>query len=88
MSGDLSARRTTASAADVRTRTDELTAAWFGWPVRTFEAAVPREKLGFGWAMFAFTNWQRLHKLDSTVLARFVPAGLFYNVEITGTKPA
>ena len=23
-----------------------MTAAWFGWPVRTFECAVPREKLG------------------------------------------
>ena len=77
-----------AGAVEVQTRTDELTAAWFGWPVRTFEAAVPREKLGFGWAMFAFKNWQRLHKLDSAVLARFVPARLFYNVEITGTKPA
>jgi ubiquinone/menaquinone biosynthesis C-methylase UbiE len=77
-----------AGAAEVETRTDELTAAWFGWPVRTFEAAVPREKLGFGWAMFAFQNWQRLHRLDSAVLARFVPARLFYNVEITGMKPA
>jgi hypothetical protein len=65
-----------------------LTAAWFGWPVRTFEAAVPRDKLGFGWAMFAFTNWQRLHRLDSAVLSKVVPARLFYNVEITGTKPA
>ena len=77
-----------AGAAEVRTATDELTAAWFGWPVRTFEAAVPREKLGFGWAMFAYTNWQRLHRLDSTVLAKLVPARFFYNVEITGIKPA
>jgi ubiquinone/menaquinone biosynthesis C-methylase UbiE len=77
-----------AGAATVETRTDELTAAWFGWPVRTFEAAVPREKLGFGWAMFAFKNWQRLHAMDSAVLSRVVPAGLFYNVELTGTKPA
>ncbi|HTZ42957.1 MAG TPA: class I SAM-dependent methyltransferase [Jatrophihabitans sp.] len=76
-----------AGAAAVSTRTDELTAAWFGWPVRTFEAAVPKEKLGFGWAMFAYRNWQRLHALDSAVLSRVVPAGLFYNVEITGTKP-
>ncbi len=77
-----------AGATGVETRTDELTAAWFGWPVRTFEAAVPREKLGFGWAMFAYRNWQRLHAVDSTVLSRVVPAGLFYNVELTGTKPA
>jgi ubiquinone/menaquinone biosynthesis C-methylase UbiE len=34
-----------AGGADVRTRTDELTAAWFGWPVRTFEAAVPDQRL-------------------------------------------
>jgi hypothetical protein len=76
-----------AGAVDVRTRTDELTAAWFGWPVRTFEAAVPREKLGFGWANFAFTSWRRLHALDSAVWSRLVPESLFYNVEITATKP-
>jgi ubiquinone/menaquinone biosynthesis C-methylase UbiE len=77
-----------AGAVTVQTRTDELTAAWFGWPVRTFEAAVPRERLGLGWAMFAFKNWQRLHALDSAVLSRLVPSALFYNVELTGTKPA
>jgi ubiquinone/menaquinone biosynthesis C-methylase UbiE len=74
-------------AIEVQTRTDELTAAWFGWPVRTFEAAVPPGKLGFGWANFAFGTWKRLHAADSKVLARLVPAALFYNVEITGTKP-
>jgi ubiquinone/menaquinone biosynthesis C-methylase UbiE len=77
-----------AGAIDVRTLTDELTAAWFGWPVRTFEAAVPKGKLGFGWAMFAYKNWQRLHALDSTVFAKVVPDKYFYNVEITGFKPA
>jgi ubiquinone/menaquinone biosynthesis C-methylase UbiE len=77
-----------AGAVAVDTRTDELTAAWFGWPVRTFEAAVPRERLGFGWSMFAYRNWQRLHALDSALLSRVVPAALFYNVELTGTKPA
>ncbi len=77
-----------AGAAGVQSRTDELTAAWFGWPVRTFEAAVPREKLGMGWAMFAYRSWQWLHTLDSAVLARVVPPGLFYNVELTGTRPA
>ena len=75
-----------AGAVEVDTKTDELTAAWFGWPVRTFEAAVPREKLGFGWAMFAYKNWQRLHAVDTHVWSRVVPAGLFYNVEVTGRK--
>ena len=88
---DPAALRRTALAAgaiDVQTRTDELTAAWFGWPVRTFEAAVPPGKLGMRWAMFAFTNWKRLHALDSALWARVVPEQFFYNVEITGTKPA
>jgi SAM-dependent methyltransferase len=85
---ELRATAERAGAEQVATRTDELTAAWFGWPVRTFEAAVPRDRLGMRWAMFAYKNWLRLHALDSAVLSRVVPAALFYNVEITGTKPA
>ncbi|SDJ29355.1 Methyltransferase domain-containing protein [Frankineae bacterium MT45] len=82
---ELAAHALRAGARSVRTRTDELTAAWFGWPVRTFECAVPREKLGFRWANFAMKGWQRLSALDA-VLAYVVPKGLFYNVEITGVK--
>jgi len=76
-----------AGAVDVEVRTEELTAAWFGWPVRTFECAVPPGKLGWDWAMFAYRSWQRLSALDRR-LARVVPAGLFYNALVTGTKPA
>jgi ubiquinone/menaquinone biosynthesis C-methylase UbiE len=76
-----------AGAVDVEVRTEELTAAWFGWPVRTFECAVPREKLGWGWAMFAYRTWQRLSTVDSQLLAKVVPAGLFYNALVTGVKP-
>jgi ubiquinone/menaquinone biosynthesis C-methylase UbiE len=75
-----------AGADQVEVATAELTAAWFGWPVRTFECAVARERLGIGWANFAMKAWQRLSALDE-VLARIVPPGLFYNVEITGRKP-
>ena len=73
-------------AIDVSTVTEELTAAWFGWPVRTFEAAVPDGRLGRRWAQFAYASWQRLSAVDRT-LARVVPAGLFYNVSITGRAP-
>jgi len=76
-----------AGAVDVEVRTEELTAAWFGWPVRTFECAVPRERLGWGWAMFAYKGWLALSALDRRVLARVVPAGLFYNALLTGVKP-
>lgn len=77
-----------AGAVDVRVVTEELTAAVFGWPVRTFEAAVPPERLGMGWAMFAYRAWQRLSWLDSRVLSRVVPRALFYNALVTGVRPA
>jgi ubiquinone/menaquinone biosynthesis C-methylase UbiE len=73
-------------AVDVRVTTAELTASWFGWPVRTFECAVPKEKLGLRWAMFALNGWQRLSAVDRR-LEGVVPRGLFYNAEITGRKP-
>lgn len=76
-----------AGARNVRAVTEELSAALFGWPVRTFEAAVPRERLGWGWGMFAYRAWQRLSWLDDNVLSRVVPRQLFYNVLVTGTKP-
>jgi ubiquinone/menaquinone biosynthesis C-methylase UbiE len=76
-----------AGARNVKAVTEELSAALFGWPVRTFEAAVPREKLGLGWAMFAYKGWQRLSWLDENLLSKVMPRELFYNVLVTGTKP-
>jgi hypothetical protein len=67
--------------------TEELAAALFGWPVRTFEAAVPQEKLTLGWRLFAYKAWLRLSWLDENVLAKIAPRNVFYNVLITGTKP-
>ena len=76
-----------AGAEHVETKCEELTAAWFGWPVRTFEAAVPRDKLGWGWANFAMRTWQRLSTVDRA-LYRVVPKDFYYNVEITGCRPS
>jgi ubiquinone/menaquinone biosynthesis C-methylase UbiE len=75
-----------AGAIDVHTVTEELTASWFGWPVRTFETAVREGRLGMRWAVFAYGSWQRLSALDRH-LAAVVPARLFYNVSITGRSP-
>ena len=85
--GELARTCLRAGAVDVRTHTSELTASWFGWPVRTFEAAVKPGALGFGWAMFAYRTWQGLARLDESVLARIVPDELFYNVSVSGAKP-
>jgi len=81
----LAATARAAGAVQVQVRTNELLAAWFGWPVRTFECAVPKGKLGMRWATFAMTGWMRLSAVDR-VLERIVPKGLFYNAEITGLK--
>ena len=72
---------------DVSTVTEELTASWFGWPVRTFEASVRAEALGWGWANFAFGTWKRLESLDRNFLSKIVPDEYFYNVCITGVAP-
>src|ERR1700742_4909355 len=86
--GHLERMARAAGARQVKAVTEELSAALFGWPVRTFEAALQRDKLGFGWAMFAYRSWLRLSWLDEHVLARVMPRELFYNVLVTGTKPA
>jgi ubiquinone/menaquinone biosynthesis C-methylase UbiE len=75
-----------AGAVEVRVATSELLASWFGWPVRTFECAVPKDRLGMRWANFALKGWQRLSAVDQR-LEGLVPRGLFYNAEITGLKP-
>ena len=75
-----------AGAQDVRAVTEEFSAALAGWPIRTFEAAVPQEKLTVRWRMFAYHLWLRLSALDKKVLAKVLPRELFYNVMITGTK--
>jgi SAM-dependent methyltransferase len=84
---DLERVASEAGAANVHAHTEELAAALFGWPVRTFEAAVPQEKLTLGWRLFAYKAWLRLSWLDENVLRKVAPRDLFYNVLITGTKP-
>lgn len=76
-----------AGAVDVRAVTEEFAAALIGWPIRTFEAAVPQEKLTAQWRLFAYKAWLRMSALDKKVLAKVLPRELFYNVMITGIKP-
>nr|WP_269449803.1 class I SAM-dependent methyltransferase [Auraticoccus cholistanensis] len=72
--------------AGVRTSSDELTAAWWGWPVRTLEAALTEERLGLRWRFFAYRSWLALDRLDRR-LTRVVPGALYYNVSVTAFKP-
>ena len=85
---DLERMAANAGAVEVRTATIEFTAAMLGWPLRTFECAVPPGRLGWGWAKFAFTGWKALSWVDATVSRHLVPKGWFYNVMVTGVKPS
>lgn len=77
-----------AGFVDAHVATEELTAAWFGWPVRTFECAVDRSRLGMRYALTVYRGWLALSAVDAKVWSRVVPRGLFYNALLTGTKPA
>jgi ubiquinone/menaquinone biosynthesis C-methylase UbiE len=76
-----------AGAVDVRTVTEEFTAAWFGWPMRTVEAAINPDRIGPAWAQTAYRSWLGLSWIDRHLLDRLVPAGLFYNVSLSGRRP-
>lgn len=84
---DLARTAIRAGAVDVRTVTEEFTASWFGWPIRTVESAVRPGSLGWNWALFAYNTWIRLSALDERVLSRVVPDEFFYNVCVTGVRP-
>ncbi len=76
-----------AGAIDVQTATDEFTASWFGWPIRTVEVAVRPGSLGWNWYRFAYRGWTGLNWIDGHVWSHVVPGRFFYNVSVTGTKP-
>ncbi|UGT63849.1 class I SAM-dependent methyltransferase [Nocardia asteroides] len=76
-----------AGAVDALAHTEEFAAALWGWPVRTFEAAVPDEKLTMRYRLFQYKAWLKLSALDEKVLHRIVPRRFFYNAMITGVKP-
>ncbi|EHK80684.1 SAM dependent methyltransferase [Rhodococcus pyridinivorans AK37] len=84
---DLEKLASSAGAVEVKASSEEFAAALLGWPVRTFEAAVPQEKLGWNWAKFAFGGWKALSWVDENILEHVVPRSFFYNVMITGVKP-
>ncbi|MCM6776491.1 methyltransferase domain-containing protein [Nocardia sp. CDC159] len=84
---DLEAMARSAGAVQVRAETEEFAAALWGWPVRTFEAAVPAEKLTWGYRMAQYRAWLGLSWLDENVLKHVVPRQFFYNAMITGVKP-
>ncbi len=67
---------------------EELLANAWGWGLRTVEASAEPESVPYRWRRFAFDSYIALQKVDTAVLEPRLPAELFYNLLVSGRKPA
>jgi SAM-dependent methyltransferase len=67
---------------------EELLANAWGWSLRTVESSAEPESISWGWRRFAFNSYMALQKVDSRLLEPHLPAELFYNLLVSGRKPA
>ena len=74
--------------ADVTVRGEELLANWFGWANRTLEATAAPEDIPWLWRQYAYRGYLALQRLDTALLEPRFPAAVFYNLMITGARPA
>jgi ubiquinone/menaquinone biosynthesis C-methylase UbiE len=83
-------RRILASAGfeDRRVGGEELLSNAWGWGLRTVESSAEPESVPFRWRRFAFRSYIALQKVDTRVLEPYLPAELFYNLLVSGRKPA
>ena len=66
---------------------EELLANAWGWGLRTVESTAEPESISFGWRRFAFNSYIALQKVDTRLLEPNLPAELFYNLLVSGSKP-
>ncbi len=86
--GDLVAAARGAGFADVTVRGEELVANWFGWTNRVLEGSAVPEDVPWGWRQYAYRGYLTLQQLDQRLLEGRLPAAIFYNLLVAGTKPA
>jgi ubiquinone/menaquinone biosynthesis C-methylase UbiE len=67
---------------------EELLANAWGWGLRTVESTAEPESVSWGWRSFAFRSYIALQKVDTRLLEPRLPAELFYNLLVSGRKPA
>jgi SAM-dependent methyltransferase len=78
----------TARFGGVTVRGEELLANWFGWANRTFESSATPESIPWAWRQYAYRGYLLLQQVDNRLLEPRFPARVFYNLMITGSKPA
>jgi SAM-dependent methyltransferase len=67
---------------------EELLANAWGWGLRTVEASAEPDSVSWSWRRFAFNSYIALQKVDTRLLEPRLPAELFYNLLLSGRKPA
>jgi ubiquinone/menaquinone biosynthesis C-methylase UbiE len=67
---------------------EELLANAWGWGLRTVESTAEPDSVPWGWRSFAFRSYIALQKVDTRLLEPHLPAELFYNLLVSGRKPA
>jgi ubiquinone/menaquinone biosynthesis C-methylase UbiE len=67
---------------------EELLANAWGWGLRTVESTAEPESISWSWRRFAFNSYIALQKVDTRLLEPHLPAELFYNLLLSGRKPA
>jgi len=67
---------------------EELLSNAWGWGLRTVESSAEPDSVPFRWRRFAFRSYIALQRVDTRVLEPHLPAELFYNLLVSGRKPA
>jgi ubiquinone/menaquinone biosynthesis C-methylase UbiE len=67
---------------------EELLANAWGWGLRTVESTAEPDSVSWSWRRFAFNSYIALQKVDTRALEPHLPAELFYNLLLSGRKPA
>ncbi len=67
---------------------EEFLANAWGWSLRTVESTAEPDSVSWGWRRFAFNSYIALQKVDTRLLEPHLPAELFYNLLVSGRKPA
>jgi len=67
---------------------EELLSNAWGWGLRTVESSAEPDSVPLRWRRFAFRSYIALQKVDTRLLEPRLPAELFYNLLISGRKPA
>jgi ubiquinone/menaquinone biosynthesis C-methylase UbiE len=73
---------------DRRVGGEELLSNAWGWGLRTVESTAEPDSVPLRWRRFAFNSYIALQKVDTTLLEPRLPAELFYNLLVSGRKPA